>query len=181
MIAPPGLSVSERAGPDGAFELNDLLGPFVLRARVSGAPGWMTKAIVHRGLDLIDSPIALNNGDTLAGVEVVLTDKLAALRGSVLEAGKPAAADYSVVLFPEDRAFLRNPRRLSRWIRPGRSGDFAVDGLLPGAYLIAALDDVDETGWLNADYLERLRPRATRIELRANETQTVVLDRIHDR
>jgi len=103
------------------------------------------------------------------------------LNGTVADAANRLLTDYSVLLFPEDRTLLGNPRRLARWIRPTAAGDFSIDDLLPGAYLIIALDDVDDAQWLNAEYLERFRPRATRIDLGASEQKTIVLQRIDER
>jgi hypothetical protein len=123
----------------------------------------------------------VKTGEELAGVEIVLTNRVARLHGTVTDAANRLLTDYSVLLFPEDRTLLGNPRRLTRWIRPTTAGDFSIDTILPGAYLIAALDDVDDAQWLNADYLERFRPRATRIELGASEKKTVVLQRIDER
>jgi hypothetical protein len=63
--------------------------------------------------------------------------------------------------------------------RPEAAGSFSVDDLLPGVYMIVAVDDVDAIEWLNADYLDRLRPLATRIEVAAGEGQTIVLERVN--
>jgi hypothetical protein len=161
--------------------LNDLVGPRLLRARVVGARGWIAQAITHNGRNLIDSPINLKTGEELAGVQIAVTNRVAHLNGTVTDAANRLLTDYSVLLFPEDRTFMSNPRRLARWIRPTAAGDFSVDNILPGAYLIVALDDVDDAQWLNADYLERFRPRATRIELGASEKKTIVLQRIDER
>jgi hypothetical protein len=181
VIVPPNMAGQVRANADGTFALNDLVGPRLLRARVAGASNWIAQTITHNGRNLIDSPINVKTGEELAGVEIVLTNRVARLHGTVTDAANRLLTDYSVLLFPEDRTLLGNPRRLTRWIRPTTAGDFSIDTILPGAYLIAALDDVDDAQWLNADYLERFRPRATRIELGASEKKTVVLQRIDER
>jgi Carboxypeptidase regulatory-like domain len=181
IVAPPVLTPRVRADADGVFELTELAGPCLLHVRISGADGWIPKAIMHNGRNLIDSPINLKSGEELAGVEVVVTNRLAQLKGTVTDGANGLVTDYSALLFPEDRTLTSNPRRLTRWIRPTAAGDFSVDDILPGAYLIAALDDIDDAQWLNDDYLERFRPRATRIELGASETKTIVLQRIDER
>ena len=177
VIVPPDMAGQVRANADGTFKLNDLVGPRLLRARVVGPRAWIAQAITHNGRNLIDSPINLKSGEELAGVEIVLTSRVARLNGTVTDAANRLLTDYSVLLFPEDRTLLGNPRRLTRLIRPTTAGDFSIDNILPGAYLIAALDDVDDAQWLNADYLERFRPRATRIDLGASEQKTIVLQR----
>ena len=63
-----------------------------------------------------------------------------------------------------------------RWARPNQNGRFAIEGLVAGEYLVVAVDDVDETQWLNADYLDRFRQRATRVTIGDSEKKTVELE-----
>jgi uncharacterized protein (DUF2141 family) len=169
-----------RTGSDGAFELKDLLGIRELRVR-SAPPGWLTKAIVYNGRDLLDAPIAFRGGEELTGVQVMLTDRRAELSGTVVDTQQMAVARYSVVVFPEDDRLLRDPRRLARLGRPNQEGQFRIDDLLPGSYLVAAVSDVDASQWLNADYLARFRPVATRIAVAESEKKTVVLPLVNVR
>ena len=43
-------------------------------------------------------------------------------------------------------------------------------------YLVIAVDEVDETQWLNADYLDGFRPRATRVVLGDGEKRALELE-----
>jgi hypothetical protein len=96
--------------------------------------------------------------------------------GTAVDRDKVSIRVYSVLVFPGDRSRLRSPSRWTRWVRPDQNGRFTIDDLPPGDYLAIALDDVDEAEWLNADYLERLRPRATPLTLRPGEPQTITLE-----
>ena len=66
-------------------------------------------------------------------------------------------------------------------MRPNQHGRFAVDDLLPGVYLVVALDDVDDTEVWNADYLERFRSHATRVVLGDREKKTMTIERVEVR
>jgi hypothetical protein len=123
----------------------------------------------------VQTPVNFQSGHDLTGVEIVLTSRLGQIHGSVTDARQQILTDYSVVLFRDDRA---SSRRLARWIRPDANGDFSIAEVLPGCYLIVAVDDVDDGEWLNADYLERFRSRATRVEIAAGEQMNIVLTKL---
>jgi len=163
-----------RMGLDGAFELKDLLGVRQLRVR-SAPPGWLTKAIGYKSRNLLDTDIEFKGGEHLAGVQVFLTDRRAELSGVVLDAQQTPLQRYSVVVFPEDERLLRDPRRLARLARPNQAGQFRIDDLLPGTYRVAAVSAVDTSQWLNADYLRRFLPIATRITVTESEKKSIVL------
>ena len=163
-----------RTGSDGAFQLKDLLGARQLRVR-SAPPGWLPKAILYDGRSLLDASIEFKGGEELSGVQVVLTDRHAELSGTVVDTRQMPLARYSVVVFPEDERLLHDPRRLARLARPNHEGQFRIDDLLAGSYLAAAVSDVDTSQWLNADYLGRFRPVATRIVVAESEKKRVVL------
>jgi len=98
------------------------------------------------------------------------------LNGHVVTEETRPVADYSVLVFAEDRDLLRNARRWARWVRSSLRGDFIVDDLLPGTYLVVAVDEVDDTQWLNADYLSQFRSHATRVTLGDGDNKTLVLE-----
>jgi hypothetical protein len=163
------------ARTDGTFQLTQVIGPVEIRA--IAPPGWSEKAILHDGQDLLDSPIDFTGNEALSDVQVVLTNRLSGLSGTVIDADKRPVGDYGVLIFPEDRILLRSPRRVARWVRPNQQGRFFVDDLLPGSYLAIALDQVDEAEVWNADYLDRFRSRATRVTLGDREKKTIALER----
>ena len=99
----------------------------------------------------------------------------AALSGDVVDAQKSPVTDYSVLLYPEDRAHAGNLRRWARWLRADQSGRFSVTDLTPGTYLGVAVDDVDDAQWRNAEYLEQYRTRATRVVLADGDKRILTL------
>jgi len=131
------------------------------------------KAILYEGRDVADVPIDFKPNTAIGGVRVVMTSRTATLTGSATDAQGTASADYSVLVFPEDRTLA--VRRFARWARPNQQGRFSIEDLLPGNYLAIALADVDDTQWQNADYLDRFRAQATRLTLGESDRKTVEL------
>jgi hypothetical protein len=171
---PGGCGAGARSSADGTFELTDLVGPCELRVR-SGAPrGWAVKAILYQGRNILGRRIDFKAGDLLSGVQIVLTDRPSELSGAVVDPEGKRLSDYSVLAIPSDPADFSAAR--VRWARPNQNGRFAIEGLVAGEYVVVAVDDVDETQWLNADYLGRFRPRATRVTIGDSEKKTVELE-----
>jgi hypothetical protein len=105
----------------------------------------------------------------------VLTSRHAVLGGSVVDAHNSTVRDYSVLVFPESEERLRHARRWARWERSNLDGRFRVDDLLPGEYLVVAVEGVDDADWSNADYLNQFRARATRVTLAEGDSRTLTL------
>lgn len=160
--------------PDGTFELTDLIG--LRELHLAAEPrGWILKDIRLQGRSIADAPLDFKGGEDLRDVEVVLTNKHADLSGTVTDAQNGVVRDYSVLVFPESEERLRHARRWARWDRSNQGGRFAVNGLLPGAYLVIAVEDVDDADWSNADYLNQFRAQATRVILAEGEKKTLTL------
>ncbi len=174
--APPtfGMTAAAPVKADGSFEMNDLVGTRQLRVRFA-PPGWLVKAILFDGRNLLDSPIELKGGEDLTNVQVVLTSRLSTLKGAVTDAAKAPMRDFSVLIFPADEE-LQHARSLARWVRPNQNGEFLADDLVPGSYLAIAVQDVDESRWPDAGYLTELRARATPVTLGASEKKTITLE-----
>jgi hypothetical protein len=59
----------------------------------------------------------------------------------------------------------------SRWLhlmRADQGGRFTFTDLLPASYLVVGIADLDPAIWQSADYLERLRPHGSRVDLKAS-------------
>jgi len=62
-----------------------------------------------------------------------------------------------------EEGYGREDTRIRR-LRTGRSA-YAVTGLAPAEYLVAAVDEADMDGWPSEPFLERLRASAVRVQL----------------
>jgi hypothetical protein len=162
-----------RVGIDGAFELMGLIGRRTLRA--VGAPGWYLKSVRVDGREMIDTPIDFKGTESLSSVEVVLTNRAAQLTGSVTTDGGQPVKDFTVVVFPEDKALWTPDSRFFGTGRPDQDGRFKVMGLPGETYLVAALEYADPGEVRDPEYLEKLRAAATRVSVGEGEMKSLEL------
>ena len=60
--------------------------------------------------------------------------------------------------------------------RPDHKGAFRITGLPPGSWLVAVVDFVEDGQWLDPDYLDSLRPFASRITVERGDDKTLNLE-----
>ena len=108
-------------------------------------------------------------------VEIVLTDRVSEVRGSVVERTGRRVAGGSVIVFVDNSALWGESSRHVRETRSARDGGFEFAGLPPGDYLAVAVEDLPALAWMNPDVLNRLRPQATRFRLDEGEERVVIL------
>jgi hypothetical protein len=157
----------------GTFELNGLIGAQVLR--VERLPdGWTVKSIRANGRDVTDTAIEFRGSES-ANVQVVLTDRISELSGTVKANGQPVTA-ASVVLFPEDPAQWVFPSRRVRMVRVDQNGIFRARSLPPGErYLALAVDYLEQGEFQDPAFLERMKGRATAFSLNEGENKNLDL------
>jgi protocatechuate 3,4-dioxygenase beta subunit len=169
-----GARYSSTVRRDWTLELKNLP-PGRRRLAVRGLPsGWAVKAILFDRRDVTDTPLAVKDTEDLNALEVVLTNRLTELSGTVTD-GKDQAVEYSVVAFSEDSAKWMDKSRFVAAVRPDQTGRFTVRALPPGDYLVVALDYLEEGDSNDPDFLEKLRSRATKITLGEGEAKTIEL------
>jgi Carboxypeptidase regulatory-like domain len=162
-----------RVGLDGKFELTGLHGRRLLRAM--GASGWYLKSVSVDGRDMVDTPIEFKGSEEITNVEIVLTSTAVQIGGTVTGSDGKPAKDYSVVVYPEDKALWTPDSRYFSQARPDQDGRFKVVGLPGETYLVAALEYVDSHEWRDPEFLEGLRAAATRVTAAEGETKDVIL------
>jgi uncharacterized protein (DUF2141 family) len=131
--------------------------------------GWSLRSVMLNGRDLLDEPLVVMPGQTLADVMAVFSDKHSELMGSLVTGAGTAAPQYVVVAFPTDRALWRPDSRRVGSARPGSDGHFSLRDLPPGEYFIAALTDVDATDLGDPKFLEQVVPAALKVTLADGE------------
>jgi uncharacterized protein (DUF2141 family) len=169
---PPGLP--RNAATDGTFQLTNLTpGPYALNLQVPGGlgpAGWWLRSIVVDGRDVLDGRFEVVDRD-LSDVIVTLSDRRTEIAGTlVTPAGQPAP-DFVIVVLPEDRALWRSERRV-RQVRPGTDGRFDFQDLPPGAYLLAAVNDLPTDDWRLEDVLSAIAPAGVKVSLGEGEKKT---------
>ena len=178
---PDALLVATAARPGGkvlgsgsgkTFELDELSEPFTLRVE-SLPDGWGVKSIVVNGMDVTDTKIELAANQE-ADVQVVLTNRLTRVTGTVSAEGQPMKAD--VVVFAADSAKWSYPSRFVRAVSADDKGRFRISGLPPSErYLAVATDYLEDDEHYDPEFLERMRSAAVEFSLNDVENRTLDL------
>jgi hypothetical protein len=166
----PGLP--EPLGPDWTFDLAGLLGTG--EVSVFGAGDWRLKSVLRNGVDVTHEGIDFQGTD-VDGLDVVLTQTVTMLSGTIGVAAGAPAPDAVVVVFADDPERWGARSRFVRAVRPDRDGRFMIGGLPPFRYVAIAIDSLEPGEERDPELLERLRPRGTRVTLGEGESRTVDL------
>ncbi len=127
---------------------------------------WILKSAVIKGKDALDVPFDLAAGDVITDAVFTFTNRTQELSGTLQDASKRPAPDFTVVVFPVDKALWGSTRRV-RTIRPDTNGKFTFNGLPSGAYRIAAVLDIGT---------EELRDKTLLDELAAASLAVTIAD-----
>jgi hypothetical protein len=160
----------------GAFELKGVFGRVLFRAgnMVPGPTPWILKSVSLNGIDLTDTPLDVTKVGDATGLEIVMTDRQAAVSGTVKNARGEQVNDYTVAIFPERLAEGAVPARFTRVVRPDQQGRFETRGLPPGDYLAAAVESLEQGGQWDPAFRKQVEPAARRF--RVTEGQTVPVE-----
>jgi hypothetical protein len=131
------------------------------------------------GIDATDRSIAFGRNDqSLADVEVMLTDRINEVSGTIADDhDRPVPASYLVV-FSTDRDRWYPGSRFLRRTGAGNLGIITLAGLPPGSYYAAAVAQLPADGedaWQDPAYLESLIPRASTIAFGEGQKQILNL------
>ncbi len=161
------------ANTDGQFiTMSVPPGKYLVNAN---APGWILKSAAVNGRDASETPIDLEAND-VSGATITLFNRPAQLAGAVHDArGNPDEA-ATVLLFPADYRSWIDDGMSNRRLRSARAtanGRFTIGGLLPGNYLVIAVNDAAAGNSSNPEVIEAIAPLAVRVSLgeAANQTQ----------
>lgn len=150
---------------DWSFEIAGVNGPRRLQLLRSPA-GWALKAINVGGFDVMDRPLRFGRKEqSLNDVEVVLTDRINTLSGTIANGERPAP-DANVIVFSTDRDRWYPSSRFLRTAVSGADGTFSIAGLPFGSYHAAAVAQLPvegEDAWQSAEFLTSLVPRASTV------------------
>jgi hypothetical protein len=158
-------------GANGAFTFPGLVGPRLFR--LVGFPDtWAISSVRLDDVDISDTPVALAP-DRPAALRIAVTDRTGSVVGTVLTAAGKPAAGQRVTVFPENVRSWTARSRFIKSVELGADGRYAIKGLLPGKYLVAVSDVLDDGAWEDPDVLARLRPAAAPIGVTAGVPVTL--------
>jgi hypothetical protein len=170
----PAAGTSARINNDWTFELNGLFEPRVLR--VNAPQGWMLKSILLNGEDITDTPLDVAPGQTVSGVQVLLTDRVTEVNGRIADARGNAVTDATVVIFSADESKWVFQSRYIGAARPDQDGRFHVRGLPPhDNYLAVAVQGLEDGQAGDPEFLGTIREAGTRVALKEGEARTLDL------
>jgi hypothetical protein len=160
---------------DGTFTLTGVFGDRVFR--VTGQPsGWVLKAVYANGRDMIDTPLALEGREQIAGVQIVMTDRVTHVTAAITDdRGEPADFGY-VLVVPDDPAKLGPGSRFQRAMVVTPGVPAKIDNLPPGDYVGVVFKSVPQgLDAYEPDFLERVRKIGVKFSLREGETRALTL------
>jgi Carboxypeptidase regulatory-like domain len=165
-----GRSSTARVAADWTFSLAGLFDPALFR--LGGGQGWSIKQVVLNGQDITDAPLEFTPGQTISGVQIVLTQKSTTLSGAVLDGrGRPVTAG-AVVVFPAEERLWTYQSRFIRLARADQSGRYEIKGLPPyDDYRLAAVQEAEDGQAGDPEFLAALKPAAATLSLNEGETK----------
>ena len=126
---------NSRVGDDWSFSLRNLTDSVLIR--VQTPQGWAVKSVVINGQDITDMPTEFPAGQTVSGMQIVLTKKVTSLAGQITDSRGNPVLDATIVLFPSRRAALDLPIAIHQGGASGSGRQVSSDrpsrsGTLPG-------------------------------------------------
>jgi protocatechuate 3,4-dioxygenase beta subunit len=170
--ASPPAGGNARVNEDWSFELSNLFGARLFR--VSAPQGWVLKEVTLNGQDVTDTPVELPPGQTVSGLQVVLTEKQTQLSGRVVDSRGSPVTDATVVVFPSDDARWLYQSRFVRAARVDQQGNFQLRGLPPyDRYLVVAVQAIEDGQAGDPAFLESIRAQGVALRLGEGEVKAI--------
>jgi hypothetical protein len=174
LMGPGGGGGAARVNADWTFEITGLFDPRLLRVNLP--QGWYLKSVLMNGQDMTDAPIDVPPGQTVSGVQIVVTDKASEVNGRVVDLRGQPVTDVTVIVFPDDDKRWTFQSRFVRTARPDQDGRFQIRGLPSfDNYLIIPVQMLEDGQAGDPDYLTSVRDGAKPFSLADNETRAVEL------
>ncbi len=178
-IAPVALDSAVAVGrPGRASDVSDN-GSFVVRGlmpgrysvRASGPGGWILKAVYVNGRDITDEPLEIKT-DNISNLNLIFTDRVSGIAGTVRDARGTGVPATTVVVFPSDDALWTAQSRRIQTARTDHSGAYRISSLPAGEYLVVATDDVEQGEWFDPEFLEQVKDKAVKVTLGESDQRT---------
>lgn len=110
-----------------------------------------------------------------SGLQIVVTQKIGRVNGTVMDARGTSTPAATVVVFPDEPELWLRGSRLIRVARPAADGQFSITGLPAGTYRAIARDFIEDGQWEDRKFLEEVRADALRFTLSEGATETISL------
>jgi hypothetical protein len=161
-----------RVGDDWSFSLRNVGDLIVIRT--SSPQGWTLKSVFLNGQEITDTPMEFPAGQTVGGLQIVMTKKVTTLSGLVTDARGNPALDATVVVFPSDAKLWTYQSRFIKAARPDQQGRYQMTALPGGTdYLAVAVQGLEDGQAGDPEFLASVRDAAVKLELGEGETKAV--------
>jgi protocatechuate 3,4-dioxygenase beta subunit len=160
-----------RVNADWTFAITGLFDPVLFR--VNAPQGWALKQVLLNTQDITDTPLEFTPGQTVSGLQIVLTDKLTTVIGAVTNTRGQAVTDATIVVFPADEKLWMFQSRYIRAARPDQDGRYTITGLPAyDDYLIVAVQGLEDGQAGDPEFLAGIKGGATALRLNEGETKS---------
>jgi Carboxypeptidase regulatory-like domain len=119
-----------------------------------------------------DVAIDFTGGD-VNGLDVLLTQQKTDLSGAVTNDRGETVTDATVIAFADDPEKWGQSSRFIESVSLDQNGQFRLQNLPAGTYVVVAIDDLEPGEERNPDVLSQLRSKGSRVALRDGETRKV--------
>ena len=145
-----------------------MVGSHFLRVENLPEP-WSLDLVYFKGQDVTDIPLALQFGEEVTSLRLVLTDVSTRIDGQLVSRPGDDFESYKVVAFPANQMHWKPGSRHVKLVRPDRQGRFHFHGLPASVYYLVATRDVDESDISDPRVLDTLTASAVVIRLNRGE------------
>lgn len=170
-------SASSEVAKDGSFKLDispsTKLYQLVLSARGTGLEDWFTSKVVAGGKDVLVSGFKITESEPRT-LEVVVSDKGAAIEGTALNAEKKPFPNAEVIAVPSDPK-LRRRVDLIQKTTADQEGRFKLRGVRPGEYVAMALESAEDQPFLEDRFLAQNSAQVQTVKAEAGGKQKIDL------
>lgn len=160
-----------RVGDDWTFTLRGITDPVLVRT--SPPQGWTLKSVSIAGQDVTDTPMEFPPGQTVSGLQVVLTKKISSLSGLVKDGKGNPVLDATVIVFPTDEKLWTFQSRFIKAARPDQDGRYQMSTLPPANYFVVAVQGLEDGQAGDPEFLAAIKEQASKFELGDGETKAV--------
>lgn len=159
---------------DGSFAVKDVAGgtyQVFLGGPMSAMQGCYLKSVMLDGREVVDTGFTVNGEMVL---EVVLSAKGASIEGTVVDGDGKAVGGATVVTMPSTGPRPGRAGRMDLYVtgQADASGHFVLSGLVPGAYVVVALAEVDGDT-RKGDFFEKYGEKGTVVDVDEGERKEV--------
>ncbi|MGB7728895.1 MAG: carboxypeptidase regulatory-like domain-containing protein [Candidatus Acidiferrum sp.] len=159
---------------DGSFAVKDVAGgtyQVFLGGPVSVMQGYYLKSVLVGGREVVDTGFTVNGEMVL---DVVLSAKSASIQGTVVDGDGKAVGGATVVTMPSTGPGAGRAGRMDLYVtgQADASGHFVLSGLVPGAYVVVGLAEVDGDS-RKAEFFEKYGEKGTVVDVDEGERKEV--------